>query len=212
MQDCVFVCVSFLFYFLWQVFQTWLIQCFIWVLVFMQLKMGCCARLKLPSTDDVTWDHTPPVTSAQVQPSTDFICLCLLIDSQSVMLVLQYIMAALTSGKHSSLTCKSKSDIFKHPLTHISSIPKGRVEWLLVMLEQVLDIRKAFNLEDLWFLLNDLPEATDSLIRATHINLAKYMFNFSIFFLLISLDLQFSLKHTVGIHVIYCARHLGKKT
>ena len=50
------------------------------------------------------------------------------------------------------------SDIFKHSLTHISSIPKGGVEWLLVMLEQVLDICKAFNLEDLWFLLNDLPE------------------------------------------------------
>lgn len=49
-------------------------------------------------------------------------------------------------------------DIFKHPLTHISSIPKGGVEWLLVMLEQVLDIGKAFNLEDLWFLLDDLPE------------------------------------------------------
>lgn len=49
-------------------------------------------------------------------------------------------------------------DIFKHPLTHISSIPKGSVEWLLVMLEQVLDISKAFNLEDLWFLLDDLPE------------------------------------------------------
>lgn len=39
----------------------------------------------------------------------------------------------------------------------ISSIPKGGVEWLLVMLEQVLDICKAFNLEDLWFLLDDLP-------------------------------------------------------
>ncbi len=51
-----------------------------------------------------------------------------------------------------------ESDIFKHPLTHISSIPKGGVEWLLVMLEQVLDISKAFNLEDLRFLLYDLPE------------------------------------------------------
>lgn len=49
-------------------------------------------------------------------------------------------------------------DILKHPLTHISSIPKGRVEWLLVMLEQVLDVSKAFNLEDLGFLLDDLPE------------------------------------------------------
>lgn len=39
----------------------------------------------------------------------------------------------------------------------ISSIPKGGVERLLVMLEQVLDVCKAFNLEDLWFLLNDLP-------------------------------------------------------
>lgn len=50
------------------------------------------------------------------------------------------------------------SDTFKHPLTHISSIPKGGVEWLFVMLEQVLDISKAFNLEDLRFLLDDLPE------------------------------------------------------
>lgn len=50
------------------------------------------------------------------------------------------------------------SDIFKYPLTHISSIPKGCVEWLLVMLKQVLDVGKAFNLEDLWFLLNDFPE------------------------------------------------------
>lgn len=61
-------------------------------------------------------------------------------------------MTASTSGIH------IMSDIFKHPLTHISSIPKGCVEWLLVMLEQVLDIGKAFNLEDLWFLLDDLPE------------------------------------------------------
>lgn len=74
-------------------------------------------------------------------------------------------MSASTSGKHSFLTCKNErvnvweADIFKHSLTHISSIPKGGVEWLLVMLEQVLDICKAFNLEDLWFLLNDLPEA-----------------------------------------------------
>lgn len=52
------------------------------------------------------------------------------------------------------------SDIFKRPLTHISSIPKGGVEWLLVMLEQVLDVSKAFNLEDLRFLLNYLPEAS----------------------------------------------------
>lgn len=52
-----------------------------------------------------------------------------------------------------------ESDIFKHALTHISSIPEGGVEWLLVMLEQVLDVSKAFNLEDLWFLLNDLSEA-----------------------------------------------------
>lgn len=61
-------------------------------------------------------------------------------------------MTASTSGIH------IMSDIFKHPLTHISSIPEGCVEWLLVMLEQVLDIGKAFNLEDLWFLLDDLPE------------------------------------------------------
>lgn len=53
-------------------------------------------------------------------------------------------------------------DIFKHPLTHISSIPKGGVEWLFVMLEQVLDISKAFNLEDLGLLLDDLPETQTS--------------------------------------------------
>lgn len=60
-------------------------------------------------------------------------------------------------------------DIFKHPLTHISSIPKGSVEWLFVMLEQVLDISKAFNLEDLGFLLDDLPETqTANHIRQTY--------------------------------------------
>lgn len=68
----------------------------------MQLKMGRCALRELLSSDDVTWYYTLPVTSAQVQPSTDFICLCLLIDSQSVMLVLRYIMTASTSGKLSS--------------------------------------------------------------------------------------------------------------
>lgn len=61
-----------------------------------------------------------------------------------------------------------ESDTFKHPLTHISSIPKGGVEWLLVMLEQVLDICKAFNLEDLRFLLDDLPE-TNRQIDLTYI-------------------------------------------
>lgn len=39
----------------------------------------------------------------------------------------------------------------------ISSIPKSGVEWLLVMLEQILDVSKAFNLEDLRFLLDDFP-------------------------------------------------------
>lgn len=66
-------------------------------------------------------------------------------------------------------------DIFKHPLTHISSIPKGCIEWLLVMLEQVLDVSKAFNLEDLWFLLNDFPE-TENMIR--RIKYACPCFNF----------------------------------
>lgn len=80
-------------------------------------------------------------------------CVCLLIDSQRVSLILQYIMSASTLHR-----AVRESDIFKRSLTHISSIPKGGVEWLLVMLEQVLDICKAFNLEDLWFLLNDLPE------------------------------------------------------
>lgn len=51
-----------------------------------------------------------------------------------------------------------ESDIFKQALTHISSIPKGCIKRLLVMLKQVLYVRKAFNLEDLWFLLNDLPK------------------------------------------------------
>lgn len=60
----------------------------IWVLMFMQLRRGRCAQLELSSTDEVTWDHMPPVTSAQVQPSPDFICLCLLIDRQSVMVIL----------------------------------------------------------------------------------------------------------------------------
>lgn len=83
---------------------------------------------------------------------TDLMCLCLLNDSSGVMRIREPLMTASTSGIH------IMSDIFKHPLTHISSIPKGRVEWLLVMLEQVLDIGKAFNLEDLWFLLDDLPE------------------------------------------------------
>ena len=92
-----FVCVSFV-----------LTQCPIWVLVFMQLKTAHCAQFELPFTDNVTWDQTPPVTSAQVQPRADFICLCLLIDSQSVMLISQYIMSASTSGKHSSLTCNKR--------------------------------------------------------------------------------------------------------
>lgn len=70
----------------------WLTRCFIWVLVFMQLKMGRCAQLELPSKDDVTWDRTTPVTSGQVQPRTDFICLCPLTDS--VMLISQPIMTA----------------------------------------------------------------------------------------------------------------------
>lgn len=56
-------------------------------------------------------------------------------------------------------------DIFKQPLTHISSIPEGCVEWLLVMLEQVLDVSKAFNLEDLWFFLNDFPEIENLIIQ-----------------------------------------------
>ena len=43
---------------------------------------------------------------------------------------------------------------FTQLLTHISSIPEGGVEGLFVMLEQVLDVRKAFDLKDLWFLLS----------------------------------------------------------
>lgn len=173
MKDCVFVCVLIFFLLaLASITDSQRFDGLIWVLVFMQLKTGCCAQLELSYTDEVTWDQTPPVTSAQVQPSADFICLCLLIDSQSVMVILRYIMTESTSGKCSSLTCKSGHfnvwgfDIFKNPLTHISSIPKGGVEWLLVMLEQVLDVCKAFNLEDLWFLLNDFPEE-NSLFRAT---------------------------------------------
>lgn len=149
-----------------------------WLLVFMQLKTGCCARLELSSTDEVTRDHTLTMTSAQVQPSTYFTRSCLLTQSvcQSVMLLLQWITTASTSEKRTFKKTKQtkkkpkppqknkhsnvwKSDIFKHALTHISSIPKGGIKWLLVMLEQVLDVCKAFNLEDLWFLLNDLSEA-----------------------------------------------------
>lgn len=48
-------------------------------------------------------------------------------------------------------------DIFKQPLTHISSIPEGGVERLLVMLEQVLDVGEAFDLEDLRFFLDHFP-------------------------------------------------------
>lgn len=89
------------------------------------------------------------------------------------MLLLQWITTASTSEKRTFKKNKTnqknpqknkhsnvgKSDIFKHALTHISSIPKGGIKWLLVMLEQVLDVCKAFNLEDLWFLLDDLSEA-----------------------------------------------------
>lgn len=114
------------------------------------------------SKDDVTQDQTTPVTSAQVQPCADFICLCRRTDSQSVMLSSQTDHDRIDSWNTqlSDRHCVNAlmSDIFKHPLTHISPIPKGCVEWLLVMLEQVLDISKAFNLEDLWFLLDDLPE------------------------------------------------------
>lgn len=120
---------------------------------------GMLCPAELSSKDDVTRDQTTPVTSAQVQPRADFICLCPLTDSQSVMLISQTDHDSWNT-QLSDWHCVSAlmSDIFKHPLTHISSIPKGCVEWLLVMLEQVLDISKAFNLEDLWFLLNDLPE------------------------------------------------------
>lgn len=41
--------------------------------------------------------------------------------------------------------------------THVGSVPERSVEWLLVWQEQVLDVRKAFDLELLWFLLDDLP-------------------------------------------------------
>lgn len=60
-------------------------------------------------------------------------------------------------------------DIFKQPLTHISSIPEGCVEWLLVMLEQVLDVSKAFNLEDLWLFLNDFPETENLIIQIQYV-------------------------------------------
>lgn len=55
-------------------------------------------------------------------------------------------------------------DIFKQPLTHISSIPEGCVECLLVMLEQVLDVSEAFDLEDLRFFLDDFPETENRII------------------------------------------------
>lgn len=81
----------------------------------------------------------------------------------SFVCVRQAISTAVTRIRQPPVTASTAAirvmpDIFKHPLTHISSIPKGSVEWLFVMLEQVLDISKAFNLEDLWFLLDDLPE------------------------------------------------------
>lgn len=56
-------------------------------------------------------------------------------------------------------------DIFKQPLTHISSIPEGCVEWLLVMLEQVLDVSEAFDLEDLRFFLDHFPEIENRIIQ-----------------------------------------------
>lgn len=75
-----------------------------WVLAFMQLKMGRCAQLELPSTDGVTWGHAPPVSSALVQPCAGSMCPCPLIDSQSIMLISQHAMTASTCGTHSSLT------------------------------------------------------------------------------------------------------------
>lgn len=56
-------------------------------------------------------------------------------------------------------------DIFKQPLTHISSIPEGCVERLLVMLEQVLDVGEAFDLEDLWFFLDHFPGRENRIIQ-----------------------------------------------
>lgn len=56
-------------------------------------------------------------------------------------------------------------DIFKQPLTHISSIPEGCVERLLVMLEQVLDVGEAFDLEDLRFFLDHLPGRESRVIQ-----------------------------------------------
>lgn len=175
---CVFMCGIFLFCMFWRVLDTerfdgwptassgcWCLRSWRW---------GAVPGLSsLPQTKSYG-AVTPPVTSAEVQPSTYFMCLCLLTDSQSVMLILRYIMTTSAPGKHGSLTCKCEcfnvleSDIFKHPLTHISSIPKGGVEWLLVMLEQVFDVCKAFNLEDLWFLLNDLPEGNKTVWLEQH--------------------------------------------
>lgn len=56
-------------------------------------------------------------------------------------------------------------DIFKQPLTHISSIPEGCVERLLVMLEQVLDVGEAFDLEDLRFFLDYFPGRENRIIQ-----------------------------------------------
>ena len=63
-------------------------------------------------------------------------------------------------------------DIFKQPLTHISSIPEGCVEWLLVMLEQVLDVSEAFDLEDLRFFLDDFPEIENRIIQTVCVSSA----------------------------------------
>lgn len=42
-------------------------------------------------------------------------------------------------------------------LTHVGPVPEGGVEGLLVVLEQILDVSKAFDLENLRLFLNDLP-------------------------------------------------------
>lgn len=144
-----------LFSFLWRASHTDSCYCgrpprYIPGLLFAQLKLGRCAQREIPPSHDVTWYHVTLVTSSSVQPPP-------LRTSRGA------ISGGVTRSLRQSVTPSTSGirimpDIFKHLLTHISSIPKGGVEWLLVMLEQVLDISKAFNLEDLGFLLDDLPE------------------------------------------------------
>lgn len=127
------------------------------VLVFIQLMTGHYPPFELPPKDKFTQIHSP---------APDYTYLSLVISDSPPP------MTASVCGE-TQVYDRNKMrdwmfDIFKQPLTHISPIPKGCVEWLLVMLEQVLDVSKAFNLEDLWFFLNDFPEKENPIIEIQH--------------------------------------------